>query len=128
MIRVLFVDDDPLILAGIKRLMRRMADQLQPEFASSGPEALKRLDEQPFDAIVSDMRMPNMDGAELLSRVRSKHPDVIRLILSGQSPNESKFRALGPAHQSLTLSNYTDYKRELQELFHMRIVYVMPDL
>lgn len=102
MMRVLFVDDDPLILAGIRRLMRRIADKLHPEFANSGPEALVRLSEEPFDAIVSDMRMPGMDGAELLTRVRQQFPEMIRLILSGQSPNESKFRALGPAHQFLS--------------------------
>ncbi len=102
MIRVLFVDDDPLILAGLKRLMRRIADGVQPEFANSGPEALHLLSERPFDAIVSDMRMPGMDGAELLTRVRDEFPDMIRMILSGQSAHESMFRALGPAHRFLS--------------------------
>ncbi len=102
MIRVLFVDDDPLILAGLKRLMRRFAQDLQAEFVTSGLEALTLLSQQPFDAIVSDMRMPGMDGAELLYRVRTEHPDMVRLILSGQSPQESMFRALGPAHRFLS--------------------------
>ncbi|MBI2481338.1 MAG: HDOD domain-containing protein [Planctomycetia bacterium] len=102
MIRVLFVDDDPLVLAGLKRLMRRFAQNLQAEFVSSALEALELLSHEAFDAIVSDMRMPNMDGAELLNRVRTKYPEMVRLILSGQASQESMFRALGPAHRFLS--------------------------
>jgi putative nucleotidyltransferase with HDIG domain len=102
MIRVLFVDDDPLILAGLKRLMRRFAQALQAEYVTSGSDALALLSQESFDAIVSDMRMPGMDGAELLNRVRGEFPEMVRLILSGQAPQESMFRALGPAHRFLS--------------------------
>ncbi|MCA9145326.1 MAG: HDOD domain-containing protein [Planctomycetaceae bacterium] len=102
MIRVLFVDDDPLILAGLQRLMRRFSDEFQSEFVTSGVEALERLRRGSFDTIVSDMRMPAMDGAQLLTRVRDEFPEMVRLILSGQSPQESMFRALGPAHRFLS--------------------------
>ncbi|MBC8352025.1 MAG: HDOD domain-containing protein [Planctomycetes bacterium] len=113
MIRVLFVDDDALVLAGLKRLFRRLAGELQTEFAASGQEALQRLAHEPFDAIVSDMRMPGMDGAQLLTRVQADFPHMVRLILSGQAPNESKFRALGPAHQFLAKPCQPDELRGL---------------
>ncbi|MCA9124805.1 MAG: HDOD domain-containing protein [Planctomycetaceae bacterium] len=102
MIRVLFVDDDSLVLAGLRRLMRRFSSEVESEFATSGAHALERLQQASFDAIVSDMRMPEMDGAQLLTRVRSEFPEIVRFILSGQSPLESRFRALGPAHQFLS--------------------------
>ena len=102
MFRVLFVDDDPLVLAGLQRLMRRFSSELQSEFVTSGAEALERLSQVTFDAIVSDMRMPGMDGAQLLTRVRNEFPETVRLILSGQSHQESMLRVLGPAHQFLS--------------------------
>jgi HD-like signal output (HDOD) protein len=52
--------------------------------------------------IVSDMRMPGMDGAELLERVRVAHPEIVRLALSGQSDRQSVFRSIGPTHQFLS--------------------------
>lgn len=72
------------------------------EFESNGESALGRMSEVPFDAIVTDMRMPGMDGAELLQHVRERHPGTVRIILSGQSDQESVFRAIGPAHQYLS--------------------------
>lgn len=102
MIRVLFVDDDALILAGLKRTMRRLRGDWQMEFAGSGEEALQRLARQPFDAVVSDMRMPGMDGAELLTQVKDHFPRIARIILSGQSSQEAMLRTLGPAHQYLS--------------------------
>lgn len=102
MIQILFVDDDPLILAGLKRLFRRFGDEWQMDFVTSGEDALSRLGQRHFDVIVSDMRMPGMDGAELLRKVRDSYPSMIRVILSGQSSQEAAFRTLGPAHQYLT--------------------------
>lgn len=96
-IHALFVDDDINILAGLKRLMRS-----HPEFAASfclgGEEALALMSQNPFDMVVSDMRMPGMDGAELLSRVRQAYPGTIRVILSGYADSESVLRTVGPAH------------------------------
>lgn len=66
MIRVLFVDDDSLVLAGLRRLMRRFSSEVESEFATSGAHALERLQQASFDAIVSDMRMPEMDGRAIV--------------------------------------------------------------
>ena len=71
-------------------------------FAGGGAEALEILAERPFDVIVTDMRMPGIDGAELLSRVSQEYPNIVRLVLSGQSDQEKIFRTVGPAHQFLS--------------------------
>lgn len=100
-IRILFVDDEPNILSGLKRMLRPFADLWEMEFATSGPEALKRLEAQTYDVIVSDMRMPGMDGAQLLDKVRETYPNIVRIILSGHSEQEVILKAIGPTHQYL---------------------------
>jgi len=99
--RVLFVDDEPSILDGLRRTMRSMRHEWEMSFAGSGQEALELLASQAFDVIVTDMRMPGMDGAELLRRVMESHPKVARIVLSGQADKETIYRALGPMHQYL---------------------------
>jgi HD-like signal output (HDOD) protein len=79
--RLLLVDDDPAILSTFARTLRIHA-KLAPETANSGTEALRRLAGEPFDAIVSDVQMPGMNGYELLLEVRRLHPEVIRVISS----------------------------------------------
>jgi putative nucleotidyltransferase with HDIG domain len=102
MIELLFVDDDPLILAGLKRLFRRFENEWQMDFVTSAEGALARMAQRRFDVIVTDMRMRGMDGGELLRQVREQYPSMIRVILSGQPSQEAAFRTLGPAHQYLT--------------------------
>ncbi len=68
-------------------------------FANSGTEALAILAESPHDVIVSDMRMPEMDGAQLLELVRQQYPGMIRIVLSGQFEMEAAMRAVPVAHQ-----------------------------
>jgi len=78
---VLFVDDDEIILRSIKRgFLDEPYNQL---LAKSGQEALDILQEEEVHIIVTDMRMPGMDGVELLKIVREKYPHIVRIILSG---------------------------------------------
>ena len=91
-LNVLFVDDEPQILNSLRRLFRKEPYALY--FANSGAEALEILKQQDIDVIVSDMRMPNMDGAEFLSLAREIQPDCIRILLSGQSDFHSIIKAL----------------------------------
>lgn len=98
---VLFVDDEPNLLASFRRRLRDQRDRWELHFASSGAEALDILAQQPIDVIVTDMRMPTMDGAYLLTEVRRRSPDTIRLVLSGQSEKEHMMRAALKAHQYL---------------------------
>src|SRR6202789_1962627 len=81
--RILFVDDEDFALRGLERLLRSMREEWDMEFVDSGEKALARMNEAAFDVIVSDMRMPGMNGAELLNEVMKHHPQTVRLILSG---------------------------------------------
>jgi putative nucleotidyltransferase with HDIG domain len=101
MLNVLFVDDDSLILAGLQRKFRRFSDVWRMEFVTSGEEALARLAKTRFQVVITDLRMPGMDGGQLLQRIKELYPRTLRLILSGQSGHEAAFRTLGPAHQFL---------------------------
>jgi len=78
--RLLFVDDEERVLRSLKSVFRRQYDVY---VASSGFEALEILAQQPIDVIISDQRMPNMTGNELLSLVRQQYPSVMRLLLTG---------------------------------------------
>lgn len=99
--RVLFVDDDPAMLSGLSRMLRPLRHELQSEFANSGASALERLAQEPFDVVVSDMRMPGMDGAELLTQIQNSYPHIIRIVLSGQAEQSAALRAVPVAHQFL---------------------------
>ena len=93
-VRIIFVDDEPNILDGLRRMLRSMRSQWDMTFANSGQEALDTLAEKPFDVIVSDMRMPGIDGAQLLNEVKDLYPQMIRIALYGQTSNESILRRL----------------------------------
>lgn len=99
--RVLFVDDEPSILSGLRRMLHSARDQLSADFAADGETALKQLDSSQFDAVVTDMRMPQLSGVELLDIVRDRHPSVVRIILSGQSERDCALQSVGLAHQFL---------------------------
>ena len=99
---VLFVDDEPNVLQGLSRMLRKMRNQWDVHFSSGGEEALAVLARENMDVLVTDMRMPGMDGAELLSIVRDRYPHMVRIILSGHSEMASLMRCVKPAHQFLT--------------------------
>jgi len=101
MTRVLFVDDEPKLLRGLQRTFAASDCDWETEFAQSGDEALALLSERPFDVVVSDMRMPEMDGATLLDQVRQRYPDVARIVLSGHSDRSLVLRSIGVAHRYL---------------------------
>lgn len=100
-IRILFVDDEPLLLDGLQRSLRPLRKEWNAAFAGGGEEALDLLAREPFDVIVTDMRMPGMDGAALLNEVMRLYPDMLRLVLSGQSDLESVVKSAGVTHQYL---------------------------
>lgn len=98
--RVLIVDDEPRVLQGLVRSLFHLDWQI--ETAHSGDKALKVLEGSPVDVVISDMRMPGMDGAQLLRRVRDRYPGVVRIILSGHNEIEAAMRAVPVAHQFLS--------------------------
>ena len=97
--RILFVDDESNILQGLKRMLRNQRHEWEMSFADSGEKALEMLEQEPFDAIVSDMKMPGMDGARLLDEIKNRYPKMVRFILSGYSDQELIMRSVGPSHQ-----------------------------
>ena len=99
--RILFVDDDRTILDSIERMFFDM-DEWEMDFVDSGKEALELIEEEFYDVIVSDMRMPEMNGAELLDRVQNISPSTIRFILSGYSDQEMILKTVGSADQFLS--------------------------
>jgi len=101
MIRVVFVDDETNVLQAMRRTLHGMRTEWSMEFASSGPAALEALAKAPADVIVSDMRMPGMDGWQLLAEVKHLYPQTIRLILSGHADPNAIMRSIGVAHQYL---------------------------
>jgi HD-like signal output (HDOD) protein len=100
--RLLFVDDEPMVLDELRRALHGMRHEWEMEFVDGGAAALEAPDRGSFDAVITDMRMPLMDGAQLLERVKERHSDVVRFVLSGQSQKESVLRSMGPAHQFLS--------------------------
>ncbi len=99
--RILFVDDESQILEGLQNLLRKNRRQWDMKFALGGEAALEELAKSPFDVVVSDMRMPRMDGAELLQRVKELYPSIARIVLSGQADASLSMRAVAVAHQFL---------------------------
>src|SRR5689334_4246696 len=98
---ILFVDDEPNVLEGLRRMLRPQRNEWNMAFVSSGEEALNELKRTPFDVLVSDMRMPKMDGMSLLSQVRAEYPHIVRIVLSGYSEYETALRAVPVANQFL---------------------------
>ena len=100
--RVLLVDDEPLVLEGLKRQLRK---KIEVETAVGGREGLALIERsEPFAVVVSDMRMPEMNGSQFLEQVRKRSPDSVRMILSGQAEIESTIAAvnLGQIFRFLT--------------------------
>lgn len=119
--RLLFVDDESLILNGLRRALHAMRGEWEMQFVESAAAALQALNEGPYDAIITDMRMPLMDGAELLELVKLRHPEMIRMVLSGQSSRASVLRSIAPAHQFLSKPcNPQELAGRLTQAFAMR--------
>jgi len=91
--RILLVDDDPLLLAGLKRQLRR---HFHIQTATGGQEALHMVEAQddPLMVVVSDYRMPGMNGIDLLARVKALRPDTVRMMLTGSTDLRTAIQAV----------------------------------
>ncbi len=98
--KILVVDAELEALERLKVALAPFSEEWEMIFARSGQEALSKLAQEPFGVVISDMRMPDMSGAQLLTEVRSQHPHVLRMILSDQDRNTT-LRTVGSAHQCL---------------------------
>lgn len=90
--KILLVDDEPSILQAMQRQLRK---RFKVVVAESGDEALSALKSKgPFAVIVSDMRMPGMDGVQLLSKAKDVYPDTVRMMLTGNADQETATEAV----------------------------------
>jgi DNA-binding NtrC family response regulator len=98
---VLLVDDEPEILFSLRGLLRREFDLYT---AQSGAEALEILRQHPVQVIMTDQRMPEMTGVELLRRVRGEAPDAIRMVFTGYADIKAVIDAInqGQIYRFLT--------------------------
>ncbi|SMF04141.1 response regulator [Desulfovibrio gilichinskyi] len=99
---VLFVDDEPNVLAALKRMLRGKRDEWEMSFTDSGFAALALLEDSKFDVIISDIKMPGMDGADLLNKVKDEYPGMIRMALSGQVCLNEVMRSIRAVHQYIS--------------------------
>src|SRR3954452_13653416 len=100
--RILFVDDEQQVLDGLRTMFHRKRNEWQMHFALSGSAAIAELEKQPCDLICCDMRMPAMDGAQVLTQVAERWPETIRIVLSGYSEMAHTIRLVPIAHQYLS--------------------------
>ncbi len=89
--QVLLVDDDSMLLQALSHTIALRTSTLEVETVGSAQEALKRLQEQEYDAIVSDIKMPGMDGLALLAYVQDQHPDTPVLLITGHSDHQTGY-------------------------------------
>src|SRR4051812_38103073 len=100
--RVLFVDDDQSLLSGVRSRLYKRRKEWEMVFAESGAAAIEELSKHSVDLIVTDVRMPGMDGADLLSTVKSRWPKTIRIVLSGYAEQAKLLQLVSLAHRYLS--------------------------
>ncbi len=99
--RILFVDDERPVIEALRARMHPLRDRWDMQFVDSGAAALECCEQRPFDVIVADIRMPAMDGVQLLRSVSERWPDTVRIVLSGYAEQEKTLRMVSLAHQFL---------------------------
>ena len=100
--RILFVDDEAALLDGLRARLRCLRSSWEMVFVESGPRALTEIEHRPFDVVISDVRMPGMDGSQLLGTVAERWPQTLRIVLSGCAEDEKIGGLLTVAHQHLS--------------------------
>ncbi len=101
-LRVIFVDDEPNLLMSLKRVLRPLRHEWEMVFTESALKALELMEIESFDVVVTDMRMPGMNGIQLLTNVMKLYPKTVRIILSGQADQEDIMKSVSVSHQFLT--------------------------
>ncbi|MEM1033021.1 MAG: HDOD domain-containing protein [Myxococcota bacterium] len=98
---ILLVDDDRLVLRSMKRALGRARGTWEIDTEPRPASALSRLRKKSYDIVISDLDMPEIDGAELLRNVQKTHPAVVRIAFTGSRDAKQHLRLVGPAHQYL---------------------------
>jgi putative nucleotidyltransferase with HDIG domain len=127
--RILFVDDERNVLDGLRRMLYVHRNEWDMVFVSSGAEALRHLSESPFDVLVTDVRMPEMSGIQLLEEVVKRYPQVIRMVLSGTADTELTMQSVSLAHQYLMKPcDSQTLRATVQRAFCLRLLLNNPGL
>lgn len=100
--RILFVDDEPRVLDGLRVALRKKRAVWSCTFATSGAEALSLINQGSFDVVVTDLRMPKINGIAVLKHLEERAPNTLRIILSGESQTSIAVEAATHAHQALS--------------------------
>jgi HD-like signal output (HDOD) protein/CheY-like chemotaxis protein len=127
--RILFVDDESKILDGIRRMLHGDRNRWDIQFAIGGEAALRACEAGSFDVVISDLRMPGMDGALLLSRIRDLFPSTARIVLSGYSEVALATRTLPVAHRFLTKPcNASEIKSTIERVCTLQDLLCTPQI
>jgi putative nucleotidyltransferase with HDIG domain len=127
--RILFVDDETRVLDGLRRMLYPMRNQWEMVFSRSAREALALLSTSSFDLLITDIRMPEMNGVELLRRALEKHPQVMRIILSGTADKELTLQSVNIAHQYLDKPcDAVTLRATIERAFRFRLMLNQPGL
>jgi HD-like signal output (HDOD) protein len=126
---ILFVDDESNILDGIRRSLHADRDRWDMQFVVGGAAALEACESSNFDIVISDMRMPGMDGATLLKHIRDRFPNTARIILSGFSDAALCTRAVTVAHRFLAKPcNASELHLAIERVCAMQDILSSPEL
>jgi HD-like signal output (HDOD) protein len=100
--RVLFVDDEPQLLDGLRVGLYSRRKDWDMQFAPGGEKAIELMQQSHFDVLVTDLRMPGVDGTTLVTRAKTDSPDTIRIVLSGYVNEEHSQRLVSLVHRYLS--------------------------
>jgi HD-like signal output (HDOD) protein len=100
--RVLFVDDEPQVLQGLRVSLYARRKEWDMHFAAAGAQAIELMRGSPFDVLVTDLRMPGVNGTALVAWTRTNSPDTIRVVLSGYADEEQSRQLVSMAHRYLS--------------------------
>jgi signal transduction histidine kinase len=108
--QVLIVDDDPALLQALSETLQLRMENVAPETSDSAPAALERISATDYDAVVADIKMPGIDGLELLARIHRLRPDTPTLLITGHGEHDLAVQALrGGAHDYIQKPIDRDY-------------------
>jgi DNA-binding NtrC family response regulator len=128
--RILIVDDEEIVIRSCLRILA--GDEFQVESVQDGREALKKIEENPYDVVILDIMMPNIDGLEVLRRVKETHPNVDVIMITGLSQVDTAVQAMKlgafdyiskpfePDELKLVVFRALERRRLLQENFTLR--------
>ncbi len=127
--RILFVDDEVRVLDALRRMLHADRTRWDMQFALGGEAALCLCEERSFDVVVSDMRMPGMDGVTLLSHIRDRFPNSARIVLSGYSEAALATRAASVAHRYLPKpSEASEIRSTIEQVCALQDLITAPEI